>query len=410
MDWFKNAVQSHRHGRSRSNPPSFSNPSELEISVPRIQAASQNELLPFRPPYIENVDMGSFEQYRGALAESTNKGLYPPRSHDNEASYRALPNNAAEAIPIVRRKPVNGTYSFPGSQGGPVSNSNTPVIEYSSSPPTAISPWEPDSSSISIQRNPPPAENTTSAGLRRGLENEPAGKGLAVEEAIIDTEPALLAKDPFFFERIQFHVENAEHSLTKSDWDTALENLQVVYDIFKGVDISLMMRGYEKFLLLQRLIMSRCMAILAARFYADSVLHLSNQWNSLLKKEGLRDTKSQPWVDLVRILAYSYLEKYEEAQEGCQKYLRPDYIKDEGNADINAALNAYGFWLMAEILTKRGRTVEAKFYTSKIPKNMDEGIYFNWVSHCLSPPEAQIQQLAPGPKNASFFMDGGLEH
>ncbi|KAF3224485.1 hypothetical protein TWF106_003948 [Orbilia oligospora] len=57
-----------------------------------------------------------------------------------------------------------------------------------------------------------------------------------------------------------------------------------------------------------------------------------------------------------------------------------NYAKDDTNTQTNNLLNACGFWLMAEALTKRGNSVEAKFYTFKIPKNMDEGIHFNWAN------------------------------
>ncbi|KAF3162256.1 hypothetical protein TWF751_010836 [Orbilia oligospora] len=103
------------------------------------------------------------------------------------------------------------------------------------------------------------------------------------------------------------------------------------------------MREDDKFLLLQRFIIRGCISILATCFYSASVLHLPTQWNELLKKEGLRDIKSQPWMDLVRILAYLHLEQYEEAQVNCQKYLRLDHIKDDTNAQTNNSLNAYGF-------------------------------------------------------------------
>ncbi|KAK6334673.1 hypothetical protein TWF718_010122 [Orbilia javanica] len=393
MVWLKNAVSPYKHGRTKSSLSFFNSPRRPEISAPRIQTPFQNELPPIRPREIENVDKDSFDRHNDIVAESANKRSHLRQlSHENQAPYRILPN-VAQSAPHTRPVREYHSYTFPQGSSVPGSLNTLPIQPTPPSP--APTPQEQYTRSAPVPQGAAAVNNEPRKDTNDILENPTPKKDIAAEqeENIVNTEPALLAKDPFFYERIRFHIDNAEDSFIKSDWDTALDHVQVAFDIFKGVDIFLMMREEEKFLLLQKLILCRCMSVLAARFYSNSVLHLSNQWNCLLKKEGLRDTKSKPWVDLVRILAFLNLGKYEEAQESCQKYLRPDFTKDDTNPETNTALNSYGFWLMAEILNRKGKHIEAKFYASKIPTDIDTCIYFNWVSHCLSPPEPQIQQV-----------------
>ncbi|KAK6529866.1 hypothetical protein TWF281_009022 [Arthrobotrys megalospora] len=400
MSWFKSAAQSRRNAKSKSSLSLFGGHDKLETTMPRIQAPFRNESPSIRPRYIENVDKESFDRYRGAGSESVSDGIHVPASHENEAavSYRTLPSATdPEFEPPLRSKLADKPRTSNSSQGSSIASTNT-IAAQSISSSTTVASYESGSGSPPRKSAPADIESSKDSSTKSQKKATSAAPSPPAEDPIIRTEAALLAKDPFFYERIEFHVNNAEDAFKSSEWDVALDNIEVVYDIFKGIDIVLMMGDEDKFLLLQRLIISRCMSVLAARFYADSVLHLSKQWRNLLRREGLRDTKSQAWVDLVGILAHIQTEKYEEAQKSCHKYLRPEYIKDETNSETNNTLNAYGFWLMAEILIKREKQTEAKFYSSKIPKEIDKGIHFNWVSHCLSRSDPQLLQSQTNPK------------
>ncbi|KAK6498168.1 hypothetical protein TWF506_004407 [Arthrobotrys conoides] len=183
-------------------------------------------------------------------------------------------------------------------------------------------------------------------------------------------------KDPYFFARAEFHLQQWLNESDKGDLPAATEHLTVVENMIieKWGSIKAAPKGHIRSFL-------TCKIMNLIRYNQDQeALELAKYIESVHQDKARGKVSGTHFIAL--IVLYMRLKDWDTAKMKCTQFLQLEYLESL-DPKIHFADQSLGFWLMAKILKGSGKSVEAKFYKAQVKPGLSSHSWYKWAEQCL---------------------------